>query len=127
MELIMDTILEEIPQTGNIQLTIQITSRFNYSAIAAKRLVHRFVNDEISYLLRVDEPALVAQKRLVWRVPVQIAFPDRTVGGLIGTVDVDVEDGRLYLTPAQIDTLRQRALELATTGGLPRAATGTTL
>lgn len=119
----METIWEQIPQSGDIQLTIQITARFNYSAIAAQRIARRFVNDEISYLLRVGEPSLVAQKRLVWRVPIVLAFPSTGEVGAVGSVDVDVEDGRLHLTSTQIETLRNNALALSARGE-PHAASG---
>lgn len=110
----METVLERIPEMGDIQLTIQISARFNYSALAAKRLVRRFVADEISYLLRVGEPAMVASDRILWRVPVILAFPERGSLGQVGTVDVDVETGRLLLTSEQIEAMRSAALELAT-------------
>lgn len=97
----------------NITLTIQITARFNYSAVAARRLVNRFVADEISYLLRTEQPVLVASERIVWRVPVTLAFPDAGTVGQVGAVDVDVENGSLLLTPSQIESINNRALELA--------------
>ena len=109
----MEMIFQQIPQTGDITLTIQITAPFNYSAVAARRLVNRFVADEISYLLRAEEPVLVAAERIVWRVPVVLAFPNAGTVGQAGAVDVDIENGRLLLTPAQIDTMRTSALELA--------------
>lgn len=109
----METVFQQIPQTGDITLTIQITASFNYSAVAARRLVNRFVADEISYLLRAEEPVLVASERIVWRVPVILAFPSVGTVGQAGTVDVDVENGRLLLTPAQIESIHNSALELA--------------
>jgi hypothetical protein len=110
----VNTVIEQIPQMGDITLTIQISAQFNYSAVVAKRMVSRFVADEISYLLRAQDPSLVAAERIVWRVPVVLAFPDRGIQGEAGTVDVDVENGRLLLTPEQIESIRNRALEIAT-------------
>jgi len=109
----VETVFQQIPQTGDITLTIQISAAFNYSAVAARRLVNRFVADEISYLLRAEDPVLVASERIVWRVPVVLAFPDAGTVGHAGTVDVDVENGRLLLTPAQIESMHNSALELA--------------
>lgn len=109
----MNTVIEQIPQMGDITLTIQITAQFNYSAVVAKRLVSRFVTDEISYMLRALDPVLVAADRIVWRVPVALAFPNVGVLGQVGTVDVDVENGRLMLSPPQVESIRTTALDLA--------------
>ena len=109
----MNTVIEQIPQMGDITLTIQITAQFNYSAVVAKRMVSRFVADEISYLLRALDPVLVAAERIVWRVPIALAFPNFGTLGQVGTVDVDVENGRLLLTPPQIESIRNTALDLA--------------
>lgn len=109
----MNTVFEQIPQMGDITLTIQITAQFNYSAVVAKRMVSRFVTDEISYMLRALDPVLVAAERIVWRVPIALAFPNFGTLGQVGTVDVDVENGRLLLTPPQIESIRSTALDLA--------------
>jgi hypothetical protein len=116
----VETVFEEMPQMGDIELTIQIKARFNYSAVAAQRLARRFVNDEISYLLRVGNPTLVAQKRLVWRVPLLLAYPHVGEVGQVGNVDVDVEDGRLFLNSEQVETIRRNALALS--AGVPQNA-----
>ena len=118
----METVFQQIPQMVDITITIQITAPFNYSAVAARRLVNRFVADEISYLLRTEEPVLVASERIVWRVPVTLAFPDAGTVGQVGTVDVDVENGRLLLTPAQIESIHNSASELAERHAAPHSA-----
>ena len=108
----METVLEQIPETGNIQLTIQISSQFHFSAKAAQRIARRFVADEISYFLRVGEPTLVASERICWRMPIELALPGHGVVGQVGVVDVDVESGSVLLTPQQIESIRSRAQEI---------------
>lgn len=106
----MEAAIEQIPQTGDIQLTIQIKAQFNYSAIVAKRLVRRFLADEVGYLLRVGDPTLVAAERIVWRVPVLLAYPQTGTLGQVGSVDVDVEDGHLFLDQDRIDQIKKSAI-----------------
>lgn len=108
----METVLEQIPQVGNIQLTIQVTANFNYSAQAAQRLARRFVADEISYLLRVGAPTLVASERIAWRIPIVLALPSQGTVGQVGALDVDVESGRIQITAEQIEQMRMQAQEL---------------
>ncbi len=105
----MEATLEQLPQTGQIQVTIQVAARFNYSAQAAERLVGRFVADEISYLLRVGDPTLVAGERICWRMPIELALPSYGPVGQVGAVDLDVETGRILLTAPQVETIRRRA------------------
>lgn len=109
----MEAVLEEIPQVGEIQLTIRVTAKHNFSAKAAQKLVGRMVADEIGYLLRSGEPTLVVGDRLSWRVPVILALPDSGPLGSVGTVDVNVETGELSITAAQIGEITQYAESLA--------------
>ncbi|MCS6843422.1 MAG: hypothetical protein NZ528_03725 [Caldilineales bacterium] len=109
----METVIEAIPQTGDIRLTIEVSAKQNFSGRSAQRLVGRFVADEISYLLRAGEPHLVVSERLYWRVPVQLAFPGRGVVGTVGALDVDVETGQIRVTPQDIAEITSHAERLA--------------
>ena len=46
----MDAVIEAIPQTGDIRLTIEVAAKQNFSAKSAQKIVGRFAADEISYL-----------------------------------------------------------------------------
>ena len=105
----MEAVIEAIPQTGDIRLTLEISARQNFSAKAAQKTVGRFVADEISYLLRVGEPKLVLSQRLYWRVPIELALPDRGVVGAVGALDVDVETGQILATPDAIAGITRHA------------------
>ncbi len=109
----MQVALEELPRVGDIQLTIQVSATFNYSARAAQRVVGRFAADEISYLLRAGEPTLAIRERLFWRVPLTLSFPDADHVGDVGTVDVDVETGQMLIDPEQLKQVTEHANFLA--------------
>jgi len=109
----METSIEQIPTTGQFQLTIQVSANVHYSAAAARRIVGRFVAEEIGYLLRASEPTLVVSDRIRWRVPVTLAYPGHGLVGTAGTLDVDVETGQLDVTPAQLSAITQHATDLA--------------
>ena len=53
----MEARIEQIPQSGQLDLTIHVSTPVNYSADAARRIVGRFVANEISYLLRAGDPS----------------------------------------------------------------------
>lgn len=67
----------------------------------------------ISYLLRAGEPNLVLGQRLYWRVPIELALPDRGVVGVAGTLDIDVETGQILATPEAIAEITRHAERLA--------------
>ena len=52
----MEATLDQLPQTGQFRLTIQVSTQSNYSARAAQRRVGRIVADEIGHLLRRGPP-----------------------------------------------------------------------
>jgi hypothetical protein len=109
----MEAVIEAIPQTGDIRLTLEISARQNFSAKSAQKIARRFVADEISYLLRAGDPNLVVGRRLFWRVPIELALPDRGVIGTAGTLDVDVETGQIFATPEAIAEIARHAEQLA--------------
>lgn len=109
----MEAVIEAIPQTGDIRLTIEVSARQNFSPKSAQKLVRRFVADEISYLLRAGEPDLVVGQQLCWRVPVQLAFPNQDTVGTVGTIDVNVETGQMLVTPETIAEITRHAERLA--------------
>jgi len=109
----MEAMVEQIPHAGQIQLAIQVSANVDYSASAARRMVGRFLADEIGYLLRAGEPKLVVAERICWRVPALLAFPETGPVGAVGAVDVDVQSGQLYITPEQIAEMTRHANDLA--------------
>jgi hypothetical protein len=112
-EFAMDVAVNQLPRTGKLQIDIHVSADVNFSATAARRRVSRFVADEISYLMRGDEPNLVVADRIYWRVPVVLTFPGHGSVGAVGDIDVDVETGQLHITPELITEIQQRASDLA--------------
>ncbi len=79
----------------------------------ARRKVVRFLLDEVSYLLRPEQPALVKTDRLIWRVPIALTYPSRGIVGQVGHIDVDAETGRLLVTSEAIVEIKRNAHSLA--------------
>jgi hypothetical protein len=117
----MEAVLEQLPNTGHLSLTIQISTVFNYTATAARKLAGRFAAEEISYLLRAGEPKLIASERIYWRVPLELALPNAGTLGEAGSIDVDVETGKLSITPDQIAAIIRNGERLAATPASPKA------
>jgi hypothetical protein len=63
----METAFEQIPQSGQVELTIHVSAPINFSAAAAQRIVNRLFANEIAYLLRAGEPSLVVSEQISWR------------------------------------------------------------
>jgi hypothetical protein len=102
-----------LPQSGRVDIRIHVSAEMQITAAVARRRVSRLVISEIGNLLHGGEPALVVGERMVWRVPVVLAYPDRGPVGQAGTLDVDVETGEILVTPHQVEEIRQYAHFLA--------------
>lgn len=105
----MDATIEGLPKTGRVQINVSVSADMNFSAVAARKLVGRYVAEEISMFLRADDPALVVSERLHWRVPVSLHLPDRGLLGSVGMLDVDVETGQVLTSPSIISEFKRRA------------------
>lgn len=110
----MEAVIENLPRSGRLQVSVNVSADMNYSAYAARRKVSRFVADEISMFMRGEEPALVVTDRLCWRVPVKLILPGRGDLGGVGAIDVDVETGQLYIAPQLLAEIEQRAEAIST-------------
>jgi hypothetical protein len=63
-------------------------------------------------MMHAGEPALVVENRICWRVPVILSQTSKGDVGETGSFDVDVETGKLYITPKQITEIEGRAEDL---------------
>ncbi len=110
----MEATIHNLPKTGRVEISVNVSAEMNFSAYAARKRVGRYIADEISMFLRSGEPTLAVSERLYWRVPVLLSIPGQGVLGETGAIDVDVETGQLRLTSALIEEIKKRAEHLAT-------------
>lgn len=103
----------ELQEGEEVRLQI-LPHRVQVSANEARRKVVRFLLDEVSYLLRPEQPILVKMDRLVWRVPVALTYPSQGIVGQVGHIDVDAENGQLLFTSEAIAEIKRNAHSLST-------------
>ena len=105
---------------------IKVTADVNISAFAAKQKINGFVLSEISYMMHAGDPTLVVDEHICWRVPVILSLTSRGDVGEAGTIDVDVETGRLHVTPQLIAEINSCAkgltLSTAPSSAAPRGS-----
>lgn len=77
--------VHEIRQT----LTVQVTSE------QARRIVSRWLLEQVSDMMRAESPTLVVNGRSVWRVPTVLTATHIGAVGLVGVMDVDAVTGEL--------------------------------
>jgi len=87
-----------LAKKGLVELTVNRTFQINMTADEARRHVHSWLIDEISSNIGAEIPTLVLANRPVWRVPAWLSFPHYGRVGAVGSVDVDVETGKIYKT-----------------------------
>jgi hypothetical protein len=96
-----------------------VPARVKISAAVARRVVNRFLLDEVSYLMGAEQPSLAETGRLVWRVPVSLTSPERGILGQVGAIDVDAETGELLLSERTITEITNHARNLAESNASP--------
>lgn len=86
----------------------------NITAYTARQQASGYVGSHISHLMGGDDPALMlAQGRVVWRVPILLSSPRRGILGQVAHLDIDARTGQLLLPPdfhTQIETHAQALL-----------------
>lgn len=114
----MTIILERypLPQTGPLQLSLEVSAEIKISADEARRKVNGFLLNHLSYLITAErQPELVVSDKVYWRVSVNHTLPGFGAIGRIGVIDVDVETGELQpVAPEQLEEMKRRAKTLAT-------------
>jgi hypothetical protein len=85
----------------------------NITAFTARQKVSGYVGSHISHLMVGVEPSLIfSQKRLVWRVPIVLATPQRGRLGEVGHLDIDARTGQLLISPDFTEQIKQHAQTL---------------
>lgn len=102
-----------LPEKGFFELNLKRMCQINITAEDARRLVHRWLIDEISSNIGAEMPTLVMGERPVWRVPAALSFPRYGRVGSVGTVDVDVETGKMSNLAQAKDEVERHAEALA--------------
>lgn len=110
----MVALMESLPKTGRLEVDIKVTADVNISAYAARQKVNSFVLSEVSYMMHAGKPMLVFGERICWRVPVILSLTSRGDMGEVGTIDVDVESGQMYVSPQLVTEINARAEALTT-------------
>ena len=116
----MTILLERIPvpERGIFELNLHQSIDIRVTAEEARRLVNRWLLDYVSYMMHAEAPTLVIEKQqVVWRVPAILTAAHVGSVGIAGTVDVDVQSGRMNNTPECKEQITKHALEMA--GKLP--------
>ncbi len=111
MSIVLDAY--KIPSKGPVQLRVKRDFTIQITAEEARRLVNRWLLDEVSYLFGALAPTLVVGEKVVWRVPAIYSLPHVGQVGTIGFVDVDVQSGVMATSPELIRELQDHASELA--------------
>ncbi len=87
-----------------------VPSQVQVTAAKARRIVNRFLLDQVSYLMGAEKPALIrVENHLAWRVPIVLTAPEKGIVGQVGTLDVDAESGDMLIEPETADEIRQNA------------------
>lgn len=121
---------QSIPETGHLDLNVQVSGMVMIAAREAQQRVTGFVTDRISYLMHGGEPQLLVasqshgEEQIRWRVPVLLSFPSYGPVGTVGYIDVNIADGQLSSSEERVAEIETNARELAARLPLDAAPAG---
>lgn len=117
MTILIET--ENLPERGPLNIRLDVKATINMTAEEARRKVSIFAGNEIADLLSGELPDLVWQKDgAYWRVPVILSSKSLGRIGLVGFIDVNVENGELQLTEHTTRRIEENAQRFATGAAL---------
>jgi hypothetical protein len=112
---------ETVPllEQGVLNLTFNLKTNIQVTAKKAQQLVSVFVGNQIADLLHGDIPNLIIRENgAYWRVPVVLSCHSLGRIGLVGTIDVHVETGKLQTDDKVIQEIEQNAQRFAISAAL---------
>jgi hypothetical protein len=95
-----------------VELDIHRTFEIKVTAEQAQRQVNRWLFTEVSCMMGARTPTLVVGEQVVWRVPAVLTASHVGEVGVVGEIDVDVQNGEMDNTPARMAKLQACAIEL---------------
>ena len=102
-----------IPERGELRISVDLTVQINISAEEARRKAHRFVSDKVSYLMGGESPTLLlADQQVLWRVPIMMTYPSYGRLGTVGAIDVSAETGKMLISDSTIRELQDNGKAL---------------
>ena len=115
----MDVLIERVsvPESGILDLQVP-SIQINISAEQARRIVNRWLLNEVSYMMHAHIPTLVINGHTRWRVPAVLTATHVGTVGVVGAVDVDATTGEMFDLEAQKEHVLTNAAMLATPSGV---------
>jgi hypothetical protein len=119
-----ETVLEALGQEAAEDLTAWFEERLSragllpgvqISPFIARQKVNVLVLERVSNLLLANDPQLVqvTEDEYVWRVPVDLTYPERGRVGCVGELDVDARYGQVRYDEALLADFAAKARQIA--------------
>lgn len=108
-----------LPSTGVVKLQLDYTFDLQISAEEARRRVHTWLVDEVSYMIRAGEPSIVIEESeslqpvAIWRVPAILTATHLGDVGIVGHVDIGVGIGEIRTPKLCAAAILKAAAQLA--------------
>ena len=102
------------PQEGLLQVDAHLQGEVAISPDVARRRAGGYLSREVALFLIAGEPELILGERVLWRVPTILRLRGLGEIAVVGSINIDALSGEpIPLSPEQIDTIRERANDLA--------------
>lgn len=107
--------------TETMHLEVKISATLNVASEQAKRLLTRYLMDEVSIFVTPQTPLLVIanENEIYWRFSLALVMGKQGFFGLVGQVDVNALSGELMLNEKLLEEIRTNAQRLVGHTTLP--------
>jgi len=102
------------PQEGLLRVDAHLQGEVAVSPDTARHRANGYFNREVALFLIAGEPELILGEQALWRVPAILRLRGFGEIAAVGSMSIDALSGEpIPLSPEQIDTVRERANDLA--------------
>lgn len=100
-------------QSAQVDIHVHVSARLNVTPFVARQKVGGLVLSKVGTGIGTDTPSLVvADGRVVWRVPLFLALPGLGRLGTVGEIDIDAQSGEVLADRTTFERIIQNAQQL---------------
>ena len=105
---------ESWPREGPLKIDAQLQVEITVPPEVAQQRANGYLTREVAMFIVPDTPALVLEKRPVWRMATSLQLRGLGKVAVVGSIDVDATTGKVvYLSEDEITATREKAGHVA--------------
>ena len=108
----IETTQPPAPANAEVDYTFSVKFRFNITPLVARQKINAYLLMNVGHMLSADEPTLLVNDNVYWKVPIFCAYPEFKRREILGDLMMNAETGEIDLSKssfASADDIAQHA------------------